>query len=339
MKKWQFNKYLIMEGEQRQKRMSLKYVMIGGVIVLGLKSYAYFSTWSNAILSDVAESLLNLGACTFSMYSLFFASRPRNSKYPYGHGKMEYLAASVEGFLIVLAGAFIGGKAIYNFFNPQGIVSIDQGISFEAGAAAINLFLGIYLVKRAKKLESQILNADGKRILTDAYSTIALIIALFIVLYTHYHWLDNLIAIISGGLIIRTGIKIIRQAMPGLLETADTVILEEVINVLQDNSRPEWIDIQNMRSTHYGMYIYIDCHFTMPWYWNVKDCAEQVQQAELIINQHFKQRVDLFVQVEPCRPKDCHICRVENCAVRQFPYSGKQTWKLGDVLQKGIPGF
>jgi cation diffusion facilitator family transporter len=334
--KWQFNKYLILEGEQRQKRLSLKYVIIGGVLVLAIKSYAYFITWSNAILSDVFESVLNLAACTFTMFSLYFSGKPRNSKYPYGHGKMEFLAAGIEGCIVFLAGAFIAGKAFYNLIYPQGISGIDKGISFEAGAAVLNLAIGLYLVNRSKKFDSLILNADGKRILTDAYSTFALIGALFIVLLTRLQWLDGIIAIISGLLIVRTGIKIIRGALPGLLETADTVVLEEVVNVLQNNSRPAWIDIQNMRSSHYGMYIYIDCHITMPWYWNAKDCFAQVQDAELIINQYFKQRVDLFVQVEPCRPKHCHMCLIEDCPVRQFPYQGKLPLNLKTMMQKEV---
>jgi cation diffusion facilitator family transporter len=334
--KWQFNKYLILEGEQRQKRLSLKYVILGGILVLAIKSYAYFITWSNAILSDVFESLLNLAACTFSMFSLYFSGQPRNSKYPYGHGKMEFLAAGAEGCIVVLAGAFIAGKAFYNLIYPQPIESIDQGISFETAAAVVNLGLGWYLLSRSRKLDSQILKADGKRILTDAYSTLALIGALLVVLLTHLQWIDSIVAITSGFLIIRTGVTIIREALPGLLETADTVILEEVVEVLQQNSRPAWIDIQNMRSSHYGMYIYIDCRITMPWYWNAKDCYDQVQDAELIINQHFKQRVDLFVEVVPCKPKDCHLCRIEDCPVRQHPYQGKQPWKLNLLMRRDI---
>lgn len=332
--KWQFDKYLIMESEQRQKRHSLRFVLFGGILVGCLKAAAFFFTNSDAILSDVLESVINLAATGFSLYSLNFAGKPRDQKYPYGKGKIESLAALIEGSLVFVAGAGIGIKAVYNLIYPQGVQGIDMGIVFESGGAAINLGLGYFLLSKGKKFDSLVLKADSNRILSDAYSSFALIAGLFIILFTRLHSLDSIIAILSGALIIRTGVKIVKASIPPLLDTADTNTLEEVVSLLQENSRPAWIDIQNMRASHYGMYLYIDCHMTLPWYWNLKEVYEQVRDAELLINQHFKERVELFVQGEPCTPKHCPSCLVQDCPVRQAPYKGKHTWKLQELLAR-----
>src|ERR1051325_3718286 len=98
--KWQFSKYLLLEEEQRQKRQSLRWVLSAGVFITLLKTFAWMKTGSNAILSDAMESLINMAAGGFALFSLYYASRPRNARYPYGHGKIEFLAAAVEGMLI-----------------------------------------------------------------------------------------------------------------------------------------------------------------------------------------------------------------------------------------------
>lgn len=324
-------------SEQKQKRLSMRYVILGGIVIAGFKCSAFFLTNSNAILSDVLESLINLAAGCFSLFSLYYAGKPRDALHPYGHGKIEFLAATVQGSLVFLAGAIIGIKALYNIFYPHPVQSIDSGILFVSLAAVGNFGLGMYLRNRGNKLDSLVLRSDGKRILMDAYSSAALVAGLGILYYTRLPWVDSAIAILAAVFIVRTGFQIVRHSVRGLLDAADSEILEDVVKVLQDNSRPAWIDIQNMRASDYGMYLYIDCHITMPWYWNLKEISEQVREAELLINQEFKERVELYVQAEPCRPSHCHLCRVENCSFRQQAYKGKKNWKLKEILEGEKP--
>jgi len=127
------------------------------------------------------------------------------------------------------------------------------------------------------------------------------------------------------------------KAIPALLDTADTEILEELVRVMDTNNRPGWIDISNMRSSRYGMYIYIDCHIVMPWYWDLNKISEELQQVQAVINNNFKQHVDLVIQAEPCKPGYCAICRIEECPVRQHPFQGQKVWVLNEVLQKLEP--
>jgi cation diffusion facilitator family transporter len=317
--KWQFDKYLILESEQRRKRHALKLVIGASLLITAIKIIAFYFTHSTAILSDSLESVINLAASLFALWSLYYASRPRDSKHPYGHGKIEFLAASAEGCLIFGLGALILGKAIYNLFNPHAVENLDVGLILITVTAITNLFLSRFLHRQAKKYDSVILEGDSKRVLTDSFTSLVLVAGLLIIYFTGMVWIDSFLAIISGIFVIRTGYKLVKQSVKGLLDAADNTVLQDVMNVLQDGSRPEWIDIKNMRASHHGMYLYVDCHRTLPGYWSLQQVSEQVREAELLINQRFKERVELFVQAEPCKPRHCTECNMAGCAMRQHP--------------------
>jgi cation diffusion facilitator family transporter len=317
--KWQFDKYLILESEQRRKRYALKLVIGASLLITAIKIVAFYFTHSTAILSDSLESVINLAASLFALWSLYYASRPRDSKHPYGHGKIEFLAATAEGCLIFGLGGWIVSKAVYNLYNPHAVINLDLGVILIAATAVTNFFLSRFLLGQAKKFDSVILEGDSKRVLMDSFTSIALVGGLLIIYFTGLGWIDSCLAFFSGIFVIRTGYKIVKHSVKGLLDAADNTMLQEVMNVLQDGGRPEWIDIKNMRASHHGMYLYVDCHLTLPWYWSLQKVSEQVREAELLINQRFKERVELFVQAEPCKPRHCSECSMASCAMRQHP--------------------
>lgn len=332
--KWQFNKYLMQEEEQRQKRLALRWVIGASILVTLLKLGAFLVTDSNAILSDLLESLINLAASIFAMYSLIYSARPRDHKHPFGHGKIEFLAATIEGSLIFTVGIIIIGKGIYNIVHPQGMSHIDQGIGLIALGAGANFGMGRFLLHKSKQLNSVVLAADSRRLLSDCYSSVALVLGLVAIFFTGLGWLDSAMAIGAGFLIIRTGYKLVKQSVKGLLDAADNHLLEDVVRVLRDSGRPAWIDIKNMRVSDHRMYLYVDCEITMPWYWNLQEVNDMANEADVTVNEHFKERVELFVQAEPCKPKHCPICRIENCPVRQFPYNPDKDWKAKPAIGK-----
>ncbi|MDQ3072713.1 MAG: cation diffusion facilitator family transporter [Bacteroidota bacterium] len=322
--KWQFDKYLVQDSEGRQKRFALKWALSIGGLVTVLKFYAWFITNSNSILSDGLESLINLAAGAFALYSLQYALRPRDAKHPFGHGKMEFLASTLQGGIIFAAGFLIVGKAIYNFYYPNAIGSIDVGIVLVLLGAGVNLAVGYYLRNKGRQLDSLTLQSDSKRLLTDAYSSLALAVGLVSIFLTGIYWIDSVLAILSGIVIVYTGYKLAKQSVKGLLDTADTKMLEEIVKVLQNYSKPEWIDLQNMRASHYGMYVYVDCQLTLPWYWNLLQVHAEEEKLDVLVNKHFRQRVEFFIHSVPCRPTNCGMCRVSDCSVRQHAFSGKR---------------
>src|SRR5690606_3936243 len=145
---------------------------------------AYFITSSNAILSDAAESIVNVLASSFAFYSIYLSAVPRDLNHPYGHGKIEFFSVFVEGFLILLAGVLLIFKSVYNLFYPQEITSLADGSLISAATGLIIFFPRTYLVRQGRKHHSPALLADGKHLKPDAYSRAALTAGLLLIYCT-----------------------------------------------------------------------------------------------------------------------------------------------------------
>jgi cation diffusion facilitator family transporter len=161
-------------------------ILIAGIIILAGKFSAWIITDSNAILTDALESIINVVAGAFALYSLFLTSKPRDEDHPYGHGKIEFLSSGFEGGLILIAGLVMTAKACYNFFKPIPIDSLDYGIIIIIVTGLVNYLLGTFLQKRGKRDKSIIMIASGQHLMSDAWSTLGLIIGLTIIYFTGF---------------------------------------------------------------------------------------------------------------------------------------------------------
>jgi divalent metal cation (Fe/Co/Zn/Cd) transporter len=122
------------------------------------------------------------------------------------------------------------------------------------------------------------------------------------------------------------GVKIIRKSIGGLMDEANEEVLEKVVNILKNNQKSQWIDIHNMRIQEYGSDIHIDCHLTLPNYWNLEKVHETVHEFEEILEQEFPSHVEIFIHADPCMPECCHYCKIENCPIRQSPLTTNIDW-------------
>ncbi len=167
-----------------------------------VKLYAWWLTGSNAILSDALESIVNVVASSFALYSVVLSSIPQDKNHPYGHGKIEFLSVGLEGSLIMIAGMATIAKAIYNFIHPQEISSIETGFALTAFSGLVNFGMSRILVKKGNELNSISMVGDGRHLMTDVYSSIGLLVGLAVIYFTGVVWLDNLIAIGFSAFII-----------------------------------------------------------------------------------------------------------------------------------------
>ncbi len=314
------------------KFRSMAAVLFFTLLLGGLKFLAYFLTNSNAILTDALESLINMAAGAFALFSIYFSSLPRDENHPYGHGKIEFISAGFEGGLIFIAGLTMIGKAIYGFFFPKVLNQLSIGILLTGIGGMVNWGLGYFLIKQGRKHSSPTLTADGKHLLTDTYSSIALIIGLGIIYWTKIYWLDNVLTVLFGFFILFTGFKLIRSSIAGLLDEADYETLESIINVLNEKRRDKWIDIHNLRVQKYGSQLHIDCHLTLPWYDQLEEVHEEVESLETLVNHEMGNTVEFFVHADPCRPSSCPICTISDCPVRQYDFRERVPWKLANLL-------
>lgn len=323
----------MISADNKSKIQSLRLTLMFSLLLMAIKFFAYFSTQSNAILTDALESIINVIAGGFALFSISYASKPSDADHPYGHGKIEFLSAGFEGGLVLIAGIYMIIKACYNFFHPVEIHSLDIGIYLSGFAGICNYFMGMFLIRRGKKFSSILMIADGKHLISDTISSLGLIIGLTVIYFTKITWLDNLVAILFGAFILYTGYSLIRESVTGLLDEADEEKINYLIDVLNKNRREKWIDIHNLRILKYGSRLHIDCHLTLPWYETLEESHQQVSLVEQLIRQDMGNEVEFFIHSDPCvPPSSCEICQLHDCKMRKANFKTKLEWKMQNML-------
>lgn len=306
-------------------------IAIVGIILFLVKLYAWYVTNSVAILTDALESTINVIAGLIGLYSLYLSSLPKDQNHPYGHGKVEFISASIEGTLISIAGVVIMYEAIGELQNPKTIEKLDLGLILVSITAVINYLLGYYALKKGKKNNSLALIASGKHLQTDTYSTIGIVVGLIILYFTKIAWVDSVTALLFAAFIIYTGYKILRESISGIMDETDELLLKEVVDFLSEQRRENWIDLHNLRIIKYGSTLHFDCHMTVPWYFNIEEGHKEVDALEDAVKNYFGDRIELFVHLDACKEYSCNICCKTDCPVRKHPFQEKIKWTMQNV--------
>ncbi|QQT25088.1 cation diffusion facilitator family transporter [Sphingobacterium spiritivorum] len=316
----------------REKRLVLLSLLTGLVLML-IKFTAYLITDSNAIFTDAAESIVNVVASGFAFYSIYLSARPRDENHPYGHGKVEFFSVFVEGGLIFIAGLIILVKAVYNLFFPNELLNLSEGIGLIAVTGLVNFIVGVYLVKRGRLLKSLTIEADGKHLQVDAYSTFGLLIGLLLITWTHLTWLDSVISLLLGGFILFNGYRLLRKSIGGLMDESDLELVNEVVDTLNSVRRTEWIDIHNLRVQRYGNELHVDCHLTLPRYYKLDRVHDEISALDTIVNAKLSTRTEFFVHADPCLPECCSYCSIADCPVRSVAFAHDIQWDIQNVTR------
>jgi len=304
-----------------------------GIVVMLIKLYAFIVTGSNAILSDALESFINIAASGFALYSVIFSSKLRDSDHPYGHGKMEFVAIGFEGALIFCTGIFIVIKSVMNLFSDHEIVEVDLGITVTAASGIILFIMGKYLNAKAKKLNADVLRAEGKHYLLDSLTTAAIITGLIIYRFTGYYWIDSVLAILLSFHIMFSGFKLTKQSLDSLLDKADMKVINKIAAVMQTNRRTAWIDVHNLRVQKFGHYLHVDCHLTLPFYAALNEVHDEVVHMEKILNENFDNKIELFVHTDPCMQMPCNICKVNDPKFRLHDFQKEIAWNPENLMR------
>lgn len=305
--------------------------LIGGVIILIIKFLAWRWTNSNAILTDALESIINIVAGVFALYSLSLSLIPKDKNHPYGHGKIEFISAGFEGALILIAGLSIIIKSIYDFFSPHEVSQLDVGLWITAISGVANYIMGYFLAKEGRKISSLTLTANGKHLMSDAYSSLGLMIGIGTVMVTGWDMLDNVVAILFGIIIIVTGYKLFRESISGIMDEADSRLIAEFVKEINKHRKEDWIDIHNLRIIKYGSSLHVDCHLTLPWYYSTEESHDKMKEFEDLVKNISSRPVELFIHVDPCKPISCKICQKENCPQRTTTLEKYVEWTPENV--------
>ncbi|KAA5536636.1 cation transporter [Taibaiella lutea] len=303
------------------------------ILLFIIKIIAWYWTKSVAVFTDAMESTVNVATGLIGWYSIWLAQKPKDKNHPYGHGKAEFISAAVEGTMIFVAGLIIIYEAATNLAKPKPLQRLDWGLALLALTALINFIVGKYAISHGKKVKSATLEAGGRHLCTDTYSTVGIIIGLILMMITDWAWLDATVAMIFAVIILVTGYRVLRKSLAGIMDEADLALLEELISYLQTNRKPEWTDLHNLRMIQYGSTLHLDGHLTLPWYFTVKEAHHEIESLDHLIRNKFGDAIELFVHVDGCESFSCKICQLENCPVRQHPFEQIIVWNPENVLQ------
>ncbi|MBL7964375.1 MAG: cation transporter [Flavobacteriales bacterium] len=307
-------------------------VLAAGVVLMGIKFLAWHRTGSNAILGDAMESIVNVVAGAFALYSLVLAGKPRDRDHPYGHGKVEFISAGIEGALVTLAGGLIIVQAARAFMAGHAVHALGTGIALTALAGGLNLLMGLTLLARGRRLHSLTMEASGTHLLSDAWSTAAMLTGLVLIHFTGLQWIDSLFASGFGLFIMVQGSSVLRKAVAGIMDETDMEVAAEVVQVLHEHRHPAWVDVHNFRMIKFGSVLHIDCHVTLPWYYSLEQAHGEIAQIERLVNERLGRTVELFIHMDPCIPSSCAICSLAACPERKSPQTGSVEWSLATVL-------
>jgi len=316
---------------KEQKRIILISLIVGVFLMLA-KFGAYFLTLSTFVLTDAAESIVNVLASSFAFFSIYLASQPRDENHPYGHGKVEYFSVFIEGALISIAAIIILVKAVYGIVYPNQIHELVTGAIIIGATGVVNGSLGFYMIKKGKALHSITIEADGRHLLTDMVTSIGLVLGLLLIHFTKILWLDSGLSIFVAHYILYSGYKLIRRSVSGLMDEADFDVVTEIVTILNEKRRDEWIDIHNFRAQKYGNELHIDCHLTLPNYFDLNRVHAEVKLVDKLINNEVT-KTELFIHADPCLPECCHYCNMPNCPIRSEAKNEDIVWTLDKIIR------
>lgn len=298
-----------------QKKWAAWLSLIVGLSMFASKVTAYFITGSTAIFSDAAESVVHVAATSMALFSIYLSTKPADETHLYGHGNIEYFSAGIEGLLIIIAAITIIYTSITDLITGITTKSLGTGTTIIAIAGIINLFLGLYLIKKGKETNSLTLVADGQHVLTDSYTSIGVVFGLILVLLTGMLILDPIIAMIVAFNILFTGYKLIRESIGGLMDETDLKMLDSISKLFSKIRRDYWIDIHHLRFRKSGEFVFADFHLIMPYYFTI----EQSHHEETYIRDSLREIIPasgIRVHLDYCKPICCKYCNFNNCKVR-----------------------
>lgn len=321
----------INQNKRKQRLILLSF--IASIVLTGLKFFAYFLTDSNAILSDALESIINVIASGFAFYSIYLSALPKDRNHPYGHGKIEFFSAGFEGALIVIASIFIIVEAIKRMMEPTPIQNLGQGALFIAVTIIVNTMIGYKLIQEGERSNSLALTADGRHLISDSISSVVLIVSVGLILITGQIWIDSAASLLFGLFLAYSGFQLVSKSVAGLMDATDEILLKKVVHSMQDNRKDHWVDVHNLRVQQYGSDLHIDCHLTLPYYWELQKAHEAIHEFENILKDNHTGETEIFVHADPCIPQCCYFCKMNNCPVRQFPFVQEIDWDAVNLVK------
>jgi cation diffusion facilitator family transporter len=268
------------------------------VATIALKTFAWRLTGSVGLLSDAAESVVNLVAAVVALAALHWAVKPADEEHAYGHAKAEYLSAGVEGSLILVAALSIAFTAIDRLLHPQGVDDVGVGLAISSGASLINLGVGLLLLRSGRRARSIVLEADGKHLITDVWTSVGVVIGVAAVAISGWQPLDSIVALAVAVNIVFAGSGLVRRSVGGLMDRAlSDEELRAIDEVLTSFAREE-VSFHALRTRQAGSRAFLSLHVLVPGAWTVQQGHDLVEDVELALRRRLGY-LTVFTHLEP----------------------------------------
>jgi cation diffusion facilitator family transporter len=268
------------------------------VATISLKTVAWLLTGSVGLLSDAAESVVNLVAAIVAMAALRWALKPADAEHTYGHAKAEYFSAGVEGALIVVAAISIAFTAVGRLVHPQPIEDVGVGLAVTGVASLVNLIVGYLLLRAGRRERSLVLEADGRHLMTDVWTSAGVIVGVAAVALTGWERLDPLVALAVAANIVYTGAGLMRRSAGGLMDRALGEPEQRAIQEILDGFRADGVRFHALRTREAGARSFISLHLLVPGAWSVQRGHDLAEQIEARLRERVPQAT-VFTHVEP----------------------------------------
>lgn len=281
-----------------QARFAMRLSLAVGLLMLAGKSLAWWLTGSAAILSDAIESVIHVVAVGFAAWSLKLSLKPATARYHYGMERISFFSAGFEGAMIVIAAFAIIYTAVEKWLTGLELQQLGAGTLIVTGASILNGWLGWYLIRTGRRANSIILEANGRHVLTDCWTSFGVIAGLCLVLITGWKPFDPICAILVALNILWAGGQLMLRSVRGLLDYADPAIEEKLRTRLNELTAEAGIGWHEMRFRETGGHLRVEVHLLFPYADSLGSAHITATRIEDGIERAFDQPVQVVTHLE-----------------------------------------
>ena len=318
---------------QAQLRYPILLSVLAAILTLAMKGGAYLLTGSVGLLSDALESLINLAAALTALGCLTYAARPVDPSHTYGHEKIEYFSSGLEGVLILVAACGIAWYAVLRLFEPVPLEALGLGALIALAASLVNLGVGLVLLRVGRRTGSIVLEADGHHLMTDVWTSFAVVSGLGIVELsrrmglTGWEVLDPIVALAVAANIVWTAWRLILRSFNGLMDHALPEAEQAAVRAaIQALMRPG-LHFHALRTRQAGTRRFVDFHLLVPGRWSVREAHDLTERVEAAIRDALPS-AEITVHIEPIEADvswhDSELIAIEQEQTRSEGHNPKQ---------------
>lgn len=268
------------------------------LLAMGLKAAGYLLTGSIGLLSDALESVVNLAASTIALGALIVAARPADESHPHGHGKVEHVAAAIEGAMIIVAALAIVVASVDRLIRPRELEQLGVGLALMAAAALVNLAVGTVLVRAGRQHRSVALEGDGHHLLADVWTTVGVVGGLATVALTGWERLDPIVALGVSVHIGLTGLRVLRTGVDGLMDASLSDEDRTTVEAIFERVTGPEVTYHALRTRRSGRARFVSAHLLVPGRWTVQRSHDLTEALEAEVAAALP-GASLLVHVEP----------------------------------------